>query len=82
MEIEIENHLIHIKLFPFADSVNLKQNGLSSNGFHYGQSVLTENPPFLPGFFVLKMLINETAIIPSVRTPNIKLIKNNHFLNL
>lgn len=33
---------------------------------HVYQSVGHENPPFIPGFFVLKMLVNETFMTPMV----------------
>lgn len=33
---------------------------------HVYQSVGNKNPPFVPGFFVLKMLVNETYMTPMV----------------
>lgn len=38
------------------------------NGYSMASDVdLYKNPPFFPGFFVLKMMINETNVIHGVR---------------
>lgn len=60
-----------------SDETNMKASGAASPARNSGlpfakahqhvyQSVGNENPPFVPGFFVLKMLVNETYMTPMV----------------
>lgn len=48
----------------------MRKGGLSHNSVYNpsSSSIPFENPPFLPGFFVLKMLVNATSVVPVPRT--------------
>ncbi|KAJ6620116.1 Nose resistant to fluoxetine protein 6, partial [Pseudolycoriella hygida] len=48
----------------------MRKSGLSHNNVYNpsSSSIPFENPPFLPGFFVLKMLVNATSVVPVPRT--------------
>lgn len=55
----------------FIASVSVRQKnagaGISSNDAYNTGSVLPhENPPFIPGFFVLKVQVNETIVSKGV----------------
>ncbi|KAG4072042.1 hypothetical protein HA402_015541 [Bradysia odoriphaga] len=47
----------------------MRKGGLSHSGGYNpsSSSIPFENPPFLPGFFILKMLVNATSVVPVSR---------------
>lgn len=54
--------------FDFIVQARQDKSVISNDAYSPSSSLVHENPPFIPGFFVLKFEINETIVVKVPRT--------------